>query len=64
MTDKKFNAILAKNEIAKQLMELYGELVDHKLNYLINISYLHVCLSDIEKYIGEGNQPSVHDIIK
>lgn len=64
MTDKKFNAILGKNEIAKEVTKLQGELVKHKLNYLLNTHFILECLRDIEKFTGQGNQPSIDDIIK
>lgn len=54
-SDKKFNAILAKNEILRHLKKE-------------NISYgafmcIIECLKNIELVIGEGNQPSINDII-
>ena len=53
--DKLFNAILAKNQIArlvrnKNVGNVYGELITE-------------CLKDIEKVIGQGNQPSVQNIV-
>lgn len=55
MTDKRFRAILAKNHIAR-------ELADYQQSKLVSLPYILSCLEDIEKYIGEGNQPSVKDI--
>lgn len=52
MKDLKFNAILAKNEIAREIAK--GEL---------NVSRIESLLQDIENYIGTANQPSVTDII-
>jgi hypothetical protein len=52
MTKKHFKAILAKNEIARELTTA-----------CISINYIIACLEDIEKFIGEGNQPSVKNII-
>ena len=53
MTNKKFDAILAKNDIARELKSLDP-----------NFGFIEKCLYDIEKYIGEGNQPSVKDIME
>lgn len=53
MTDRKFNAILAKNIIAR-------EVIKEEMNAKRIIS----CLKDIEDYLGEGNQPSVEDIVE
>ena len=52
MNDLKFNAILAKNEIAREIAK--GEL---------NVSRIESLLQDIENYIGTANQPSVNEII-
>lgn len=52
MTQKKFDAILAKNDIARYLR-------DNK----IASEYLIYCLKQIEAYTGEANQPSVDDIL-
>ena len=52
MKDLKFNAILAKNEIAREIAK--GEL---------NVSYIEHLLQDIENYLGTANQPSVSEII-
>lgn len=56
MTDKKFNAILAKNHIARELKQ-----ADTKED--LSIDYIVSCLRDIEAYLGQANQPSVDDII-
>ena len=48
----KFNAILAKNEIAREIAK--GEL---------NVSRIESLLQDIENYLGTANQPSVNEII-
>lgn len=55
MNDIKFNAILAKNEIAREIAK--------SVNEGINVSYIESLLQDIENYIGTANQPSVTDII-
>ena len=52
MKDLKFNAILAKNEIAREVAK--GEL---------NVSRIESLLQDIENYLGTANQPSVSEII-
>ncbi len=52
MKDLKFNAILAKNEIAREIAK--GEL---------NVSRIESLLQDIENYLGTANQPSVSEII-
>ena len=52
MNDLKFNAILAKNEIAREIAK--GEL---------NVSRIESLLQDIENYLGTANQPSVSEII-
>ena len=53
----KFTAILAKNDIARQLRNTIhsGE--------SISVPVIEECLKQIEEYIGIGNQPSVEDII-
>ncbi len=55
MTDKHFKAILAKNEIARELR-------DHEAGMLA-WNWIVSCLKDIEAFTGEGNQPSVHEIL-
>ena len=56
MTKKHFNAILAKNNIAREMRDaIKGE----PLSY----SALRHALNDIEKYTGEGNQPCIFDIL-
>lgn len=58
MKSIKFNAILAKNGIARELKKYKNNKNDH-----IGVAYIESMLEDIEKYIGEGNQPSVKDIM-
>lgn len=53
MTDKHFNAILAKNDIAREIAS--GE---------PNFDYILACLRQIESYIGEANQPDVNEIME
>lgn len=55
MTEKHFKAILAKNNIAKEIFENESESISRK--------WIMSNLRDIEAYIGEGNQPSIDDII-
>lgn len=52
MTTKHFDAIIAKNNIARELKSSEP-----------NLGYIFWCLREIEDYTGEGNQPSVSDII-
>lgn len=56
MTDKHFQAILAKNEIAKALRDY----VDSDEELAVN--HVFAMLQEIEEYIGQGNQPSALDI--
>jgi len=58
--DAKFDAILAKNRIARELADLIRE-------GKIRQSDIRVILEDlteIEDFIGEGNQPIAEDIIQ
>lgn len=57
MTDKKFNAILAKNDIAREVRDSIQHREEMSTNQIM------YCLNQIEAYIGEANQPSVNDII-
>ena len=57
MSDKRFQAILAKNRIARELAEYAnGE--------LLLIDVVLADLQCIEEVLGEGNQPSVTDIFE
>ena len=58
MNKKHFNAILAKNRIASELKEYHQN--GEQPSYLVMVDDLLV----IEKQIGEGNQPSVKEILK
>lgn len=51
MSDKRFEAILAKNRIARELSSNEP-----------NLPVILVDLSVLEHYIGVGNQPSISDI--
>ncbi len=57
--NKKFDAILAKNEIARELKNYQKNPYD-----LVSLSYLVYSIKIIEKYLGEANQPSVENILK
>lgn len=58
MTTKHFDAVIAKNRIAEFLRDAKpGEITYGDLS---NIGFQ---LREIEIYIGEGNQPSISDII-
>lgn len=54
----RFNPILAKNEIARNVKDY----LHHEGGFLAVDSIIS-CLEDIEKYIGESNQPSVEEIM-
>jgi hypothetical protein len=56
MTDKQHTAILAKNDIAREIR-------DFNNGEPISASKVLACLYQIEEYIGQGNQPIVDDII-
>lgn len=56
MKQKKFDAILAKNEIARELAEYVN-------SEYINVAYFYYKLQELENYLGVGNQPSVEEII-
>jgi hypothetical protein len=57
MEDKQFKAILAKNEIARALKEY------KKHSEVLHIDYIISNLKDIEKFIGQLNQPSIDEIM-
>lgn len=57
MTNKHFEAILAKNNIAREIRDC------EQNNDPISTEFIKNLLKDIEAYTGEGNQPSVEDII-
>lgn len=54
MDDLHFNAVLAKNDIARQLKDYQQD--------GISIERVMACLNDIEEFIGQANQPTVEDI--
>ena len=56
MTNKHFNAILAKNELAREIR-------DGGSTTKISAYKLQSALEDIEDYIGEANQPNIKSII-
>jgi hypothetical protein len=53
--DKKFDAILAKNEIAREVAKATTE--------GISVSFVEFQLRIIEKYLGTANQPTVSEIV-
>ncbi len=58
MSNKRFLAILAKNEIAR-------DIADAQLSGVISSSAAYFTISrltEIETFLGEGNQPSVGSI--
>jgi hypothetical protein len=57
MTPKHFKAILAKNDIAREIAQA------RKYNESISYNFVLSCLEDIEAYIGKGNQPSARNIV-
>ena len=57
MTDKHFQAILAKNDIARELRSC-----DDQAG--LNMNLIRAYLDNIEAYIGQGNQPSIKEIIE
>lgn len=62
MSKKKFNAILAKNNIAREIRDYKNCRVG--CSERLNKHYIIECLKDIEDYLGESNQPCVIDIIE
>ncbi len=57
----KFDAVIAKNEIAREIREYIN--APQGKREPIHILYIISNLEDIEKYLGQMNQPSVRDII-
>lgn len=66
MTDKHFNAILAKNAIAKELGDTpIGNMEAEDASMVrSSLVFISAQLQQIEDYIGQGNQPSIKDIIE
>lgn len=75
MNDKKFNAILYKNEIARQLREAKADLINVKKHTkeggkawilawdaFLSINTAMKYLVQLEGYLGQANQPSVKEI--
>ena len=58
MKDIEFNAILAKNGLARTFKNCQSELrsIGFPVEYVLSL------LRDIEKFIGEANQPSVESV--
>ncbi len=59
--NRKFDAILSKNEIARRLRCVRDGEYGDDAKHLIEPIMFH--LREIEKFIGQSNQPSVDDII-
>jgi nitrogenase subunit NifH len=57
MANLHFNAVLAKNNIAM-------EMADYEKTATFNMEYVIFNLKEIEKYIGQYNQPSVNEVFK
>ena len=61
MTTKHFDAIIAKNNLARTLRQINRrEIADVAELPLLQMAH---DLQEIERYIGEGNQPSAYDIM-
>lgn len=58
MNEKHFQAILAKNHIARELQRY----VDSEDEKELNVGFVLDCLKTIEDFTGEANQPSVQDL--
>lgn len=61
MTQKHFDAIISKNAIAQELRD--GEDCGVAGHVIVSTAIIVTHLRYIEKYLGEGNQPSVADVI-
>jgi hypothetical protein len=61
MNTKHFHAILAKNELAREIRD--GESTSTPGMIEVSAYKLQAALEDIEAYTGEGNQPSIESII-
>ena len=61
MSKKKFTAILAKNEIAREIRAYQNR---PKREKYLHVFMLIEALKDIEDYLGESNQPCIIDIIE
>lgn len=58
MTDLHFDAIIAKNNIAREIRD------SRQHHEEINASWVEAQLAIIEQFIGEGNQPAISDILE
>ena len=61
ISNKHFNAILAKNEIAREIRNYANEPAGNQQD--LHISFVVESLKEIEKYLGESNQPSINEIM-
>jgi len=57
MASKKFEAILSKNNIARELRDFINR------NEPMSTTAIIYALKQIEEYLGEDNQPSVEEIL-
>ena len=58
MREIKFNAILSKNCIARELRNFKN------FKEKISVDYVIARLQEIENFIGVGNQPNINSILK
>ena len=65
MTNKHFDAILAKNCIARHIKDIKSDIASGKEKRIKRaIDYIVARLNEIEAYTGAGNQPSVNAIME
>jgi hypothetical protein len=58
MKNNQFNAILAKNDIAREIRFYKNDNEKMNINYIINK------LNEIERFTGTANQPSIKSILE
>lgn len=65
MTNKKFNAVLAKNNIARYIRRYFDSQnqSDDCSNEPLYIQDIIPALKEIEEYLGQDNQPSIEEIL-
>lgn len=61
MTQKHFDAIISKNAIAQEIRD--GRACGEVGHVIVSTAFLLTHLRWIEKYLGEGNQPSINDVL-
>jgi hypothetical protein len=64
MNNKQFSAILAKNEIVREIADAQRAKNGLMGDIIVSSGRLLYQLLEIEKYIGTGNQPSIEDILE